>query len=160
MEIFQFCVVSFLICPSDSLSCNNKHLTSIFSNLLSSTLMGFKNKKNLKHFATWFNILAFKQCDLKQWVLKPNNWHIKHNSPMSVHHNCDTLPMSDANAIQGKKSLANIFKVIQGYWSVTVVSIGLFWLYFVSFSYNGVCFLRFISNRTLSQFTHFKKRYG
>ena len=98
---------------------------------------GVQKQKKLKHFATWFNILAFKQCDLKQWVLKPTNWYIKDNSPMSVHHNCDTLPMSDANAIQGK-SLANIFKVIQGYWSVTVVSIGLFWLYFVSFSYKGV----------------------
>ena len=33
-----------------------------------------------------------------------------------------------------------------------VVSIGVFWFYFVSFSYNGVCFLRFIFYCMLAQY--------
>ena len=36
--------------------------------------------------------------------------------------------------------------------SCIVVSIGVFWFYFVSFSHNGVCFLRFIFNCTLAQY--------
>ena len=34
----------------------------------------------------------------------------------------------------------------------SLVSITLFWFYFVSFSYNGVCFRRFIFNCTINQY--------
>ena len=46
------------------------------------------------------------------------------------------------------------FKTV-GIWildTVQVVSIGLFWLYFMPFSYSGVYFLWFIFNRTLAQY--------
>ena len=44
--------------------------------------------------------------------------------------------------------------LIQSYltFGFLVVSIGLFWFYFVSFSYNGVYFLRFIFSCTLAQY--------
>ena len=47
---------------------------------------------------------------------------------------------------------ADLVKIEYSQTSMLVVSIGLFWFYFVSFLYNGVYFKRFIFNCTLAQY--------
>ena len=54
-----------------------------------------------------------------------------------------------------------MFKLTHSVQVRLVDSIELFWFYFVSFSYNGVYFLRFIFNRTLAQYLsgHFEQNF-